>query len=133
MHDGSIQEGTPGHSIARYRAGRQFGSDSLAEATGGCDCPENIAFMNPDDSIATATESRGAIGHRLENRSQIGRRRGDHSQNVAGGSLLIQGRPECSIPLFQFLEEASILEGDHGLIGEGLEQSDLVIGEWFYL
>ena len=29
----------------------------------------------------------------------------------------------------QLLEEADVLDGDHGLIGEGLQQLDLVVGE----
>ena len=30
---------------------------------------------------------------------------------------------------FQFLEQADVLDGDHGLVGEGLEQRDLLIAE----
>src|SRR4029453_1474182 len=31
--------------------------------------------------------------------------------------------------LLQLLEQPNILDGDHGLVGEGLEQGDLVLGE----
>ena len=31
-------------------------------------------------------------------------------------------------PLFQFLEQPHVLDGDHGLIGEGFEKFDLFLG-----
>ena len=33
-------------------------------------------------------------------------------------------------PRFEFLEEPYILDGDHGLVGEGLQQLDVLFAEW---
>jgi hypothetical protein len=50
--------------------------------------------------------------------------------------LLLQGLRHLRVSvrkgpvlLLQFGEQADILDGDHGLIGEGLEERDLVVGE----
>ena len=32
-------------------------------------------------------------------------------------------------PLIQFFEQPHVLDGDHGLVGEGFEKSDLLVGE----
>src|SRR5262249_40267593 len=37
---------------------------------------------------------------------------------------------ERPVLLLKFVEQPHILYGDHGFVGEGLEQCDLVVGEW---
>ena len=49
-------------------------------------------------------------------------RTGDHLQDVGGGGLPLQRLPG-------FVEQPHILDGDHGLVGEGLQQLDVVRGE----
>ena len=43
---------------------------------------------------------------------------------------MLQGLAQFCIALLDFLEQADILNGDDGLVGEGLEQRDLLVGEW---
>src|SRR5262245_3282986 len=45
--------------------------------------------------------------------------------------LQLPNRPRQILrPGLELLEQPHILYGDHGLVGEGLEQCDLVVGEW---
>ena len=46
----------------------------------------------------------------------------DHPQDLGGGGLLIER-------LFRLVEQADVLDGDDGLGGEGLKESDLLVGE----
>jgi hypothetical protein len=63
-----------------------------------------------------------SLRDRLEYRLHVGRRRGDHLQDVGRGRL----------PLQRFLglvEQPCILHRDHGLGGEVLKQRDLLLGK----
>src|SRR5262249_36807423 len=56
----------------------------------------------------------------------VRRRAGDNLEDFAGGR-------QVTITRLQLLEEADVLDGDHGLVGEGLEQGDLPVVERQYL
>ena len=73
-----------------------------------------------DGSGEPAKQAVGAGRDRVEHRLHVRRRTGDHLQDV--------GR--CGLPLQRLLrlvEQARILDGDHGLVGEGLEQGELLV------
>ena len=55
----------------------------------------------------------------LKHRLHVIRRTGDHLQDVGGGGLPLQRFPGL-------VEQPHILDGDHGLIGEGPDQFDLL-------
>ena len=44
--------------------------------------------------------------------------------------LLLQSFAQFCVAFLQFFEQPHVLDGDHGLVGEGLQQSDLLLGEW---
>src|SRR5262245_59529888 len=44
--------------------------------------------------------------------------------------LVLACRSELTVRSFQFFEESDILNGDHGLVSEGPEESNLVVREW---
>jgi hypothetical protein len=71
----------------------------------------------------------GARQHGLEHRLQVARRAGDHAQDVRGCRLLFQCLCELARARLQLLEQPRILDGDHSLVGECLEQLDLPFGE----
>ena len=64
----------------------------------------------------------GGFGNHVEHRLDIRRRAGDNAQDFTRGRLLLQR-------FLEFLEQPHVLDGDHGLVGEGLEQLDLLVGE----
>ena len=53
----------------------------------------------------------------------------DGAQHLAGGRLLGEGVGQLGIPCLQFLEQSNILDRDNGLVGEGLQKCDLVVGK----
>ena len=56
---------------------------------------------------------------RLQHRLQIESRAADDLEHVGGGGLLLQR-------FAQLVEQPRVLDGDHGLIGKGPHQSDLL-------
>ena len=75
-----------------------------------------------DHRRMAAKKPLGAFRDRVEYRLHVGRRTGDDLQDIGGRGL----------PLQRFLglvEQPDVLDRDHGLVGEGLQQLDVVIGE----
>src|SRR5262249_59396306 len=58
----------------------------------------------------------------MEHRLQFTRRTADDLEHVGGGGLLLQRLP-------QLVEQTCVLDGDDGLVGETLDQLDLLVGE----
>ena len=54
---------------------------------------------------------------------------GEHAQDLVGGSLSGQGMRKVGVARLQFLEQPRVLDRDHRLVREGLEQGDLPVGE----
>ena len=90
---------------------------------------EPIAVAAEDGGIPRLAQARGALGHRVEHRLDVGRRAADHPEDVGGGRLLLERDPQLGVARLQLLEQADVLDGDDGLVGEGLEQLDLVVRE----
>ena len=44
--------------------------------------------------------------------------------------MLFERFGEVARPRLHLLEQTRVLDGDNGLVGEGLEQLDLPIGKW---
>src|SRR5262249_3947538 len=83
----------------------------------------------PED---TAAESCGALGDSIKDGLQICRRGTDGPEDLTGRCLLAQRLAEIRIAFLQFSEQSHILDGDDGLIGECLEEGDLLVSEGSY-
>ena len=66
-----------------------------------------------------------ASKHRLG----IRRRTADHPQDLPRRRLLLQRLGQLAVPRLELLEEPHVLDRDHRLVGEGLEELDLLAGE----
>ncbi len=73
----------------------------------------------------------------LEHRLDVGRRARDDPQDLRGCGLLLQGLchlrvdfSELTVLLLYLLEQPDVLDRDHRLVGEGLDQPDLLLREW---
>ena len=75
-----------------------------------------------DQRVAGAAEAQAALTTASSTGCDVGRRLRDHAQDLGGGRLLLER-------FAQFGEQADVLDGDHGLGGEGLEELDLLVGE----
>ena len=64
----------------------------------------------------------GAGYDRVEHRLDIRLRAADDAQDVAGGRLRVQRRRQLTVARLELGEQAHVLDRDHGLVGEGLEE-----------
>ena len=64
----------------------------------------------------------GALGDGVEHRLHVGRRGADHLQHLGRRGLALER-------LLGLVEQAHVLDRDHRLVGEGLQQVDLAFGE----
>src|SRR5262249_46207064 len=77
---------------------------------------------------ATA-QSRGAPGNRVEHRLHVSRRARNDPEDLRGRCLLLQGVDQFTVSRLQLLEQADVLDGDHGLVRKRPEKRDLGVGE----
>ena len=73
----------------------------------------------------------GALDDDVEDGLEVRRRARDHPQDLGRGRLLLQGLGHLrwlvsADSSLQFREQADVLDGDHRLVGEGLEERDLL-------
>src|SRR5205085_5121707 len=75
----------------------------------------------------------GAAQDRVEHGLDILLRAADDAQDVTHGGLRVEGPREVTVARLKLSEQPPVLDGDHGLIGEGLEQGDLALAEGLHL
>src|ERR1700731_1557236 len=83
---------------------------------------EAIAFAEVHRAEFGLADASRVLEHGLEHRLQLAGRRTDDAQYVRRGRLLLQRLP-------QFVEQPRVLDGDDRLIGEVLNELDLLVGE----
>ena len=83
---------------------------------------ERIALLQPDDRVEGFAKSRSVLGDGIKDRLHIGRRAGDHTQDLARRGLLLERLRERDVARLHFIEQAHVFDCDHRLVGEGLEQ-----------
>src|SRR5262245_454932 len=83
---------------------------------------KTIAFPSEDLGIRRLAEPSRALRNGIEHWLDFRRRARDHLQDVAGGRLLLQR-------LLRLVEQPHVLDGNDGLVGEGLEEFDLLVRE----
>ena len=114
---------TPGDAVApgatRASVARVLPRDLRAEGRLGA---EDVAVPEIDDAVARAEPHR-RIHQRLQDRFQPERRAADDLQHVGGGGLLLQRLGEVARACLHLVEQAHVLDRDHGLVGEGLRRA----------
>src|SRR5262245_49862905 len=86
-------------------------------------------FNEPQYYVINPTNSGGALHNRVKHRLNICRRATDDVEHLGGRCLILKGLAQFCIALLQFLEQPHVFDGDHGLVGEGFEEFDLLIRE----
>ena len=82
---------------------------------------EILTFQAEDRRVRRPAHPGGVLDDGLQNRLQVCRRARDDAQDLAGRRLLLQGLRELGVPRLQLLEQAHVLDGDDGLVGEGFD------------
>ena len=81
---------------------------------------EVVAVSQRDKGIIRPAKLAGAFDNRRENRLDVGRRRGDHVEDLAAAGLVAQRLREIARLSLNFVEQAHVLDSDDRLVGEGL-------------
>ena len=95
----------------------------------GCRRPEEFAVKPENERPLRFAEPDGVLGHRVEHGLQVEGGTADHLQHLARRRLPGEHVGQIAVPRFELLEQADVLDGDDGLVGEGLQQLDLAVGE----
>ena len=77
------------------------------------------------------THASGRFNQRVQNRRQIERRSTDRLEDIRGGGLLLKGLCQVTRARLHFVKQTDVLDRNHRLVGEGLGQLDLFVGERF--
>src|SRR5262249_40788658 len=94
----------------------------------------DLIALDPSQSAPVSAEQPDAAAHyRVEHRLDISLRLTNDTQNVTGGGLLVQSGGKVTVARLQLLEQANVLNGDHRLIGESIQQRDLSLGKWAHI
>ena len=89
--------------------------------------PQNhrVPLVESQHHVIDATNSGGAFGNGVEDRLHVRGRAADDAEHFGGCGLMLQGLAQFRIALLKFLEQPHVLDGDHGLVGEGLNELNL--------
>src|SRR5215831_12498371 len=83
---------------------------------------EQLAVELVERAEESVAQFHGASDDCVEHRLHVGRRLADHAQDLAR-------RRQVAVALSQFGEQAHVLDGNNRLVGEGLEERNLVVSE----
>ena len=89
----------------------------------------SVPLMESQHHVINPTNPRGALDDGVEHRLHVRRRAADDAEHLGRCRLMLQGLAQFCVALLQFLEQPHVLDRDDRLIGEGFEQSDLLVGE----
>src|SRR5262245_13593531 len=98
---------------------------------------DELSVETEHGGVRRVTHAPGARGDRVERGLDICWRTRNHTKNLGGCRLPLQGLAylymrlgERPILLLQLLEQPNVLDGDDRLVSKGLEQGDLLVGKW---
>src|SRR5713226_6758766 len=90
---------------------------------------EDLAIEPPNESLPGGAEPCRVLHQRLQDRVKIEGRAANHLEDFARRRLLVQRLREVRVPRLQLLEQPDVLDRDDRLVGEGLKESALLVGE----
>ena len=94
-----------------------------------CDEVQSVTVPAIDISKLGVADADGVLQHGFEHRLKIAGRAADNLEHLRRGRLLVQRFGQLPRALLLRLEQSRVLNGDDGLVGEGLDQLDLLLGE----
>src|SRR5262249_25118959 len=101
--------------------------DSVVRGVAGRKSSEHdlISRNSRQRARVPAQQANGALHDCVEHWLNICLRPADHAQDVARGGLLVERRGQVPITRLQLLEQPHVLDSDHRLISEALDQRHL--------
>jgi hypothetical protein len=128
--------GAPTNRLARRRedgeGAREATPEGRVPGRGGREIGRQVELVAGDAVYGTAEaaeEAPGAAHDGFEHWLRIGGRASDYPQDFGGRRLLVERRRQLAVARLQLGEQPRVLDRNDGLVGEGLQQGDLVVGE----
>ena len=79
-----------------------------------------VPLVESQHHVINPTNPGGALDDSVEDRLHVRRRPADDAEHFGGCRLMLQRLAQLCIALAEFLEQAHVFDGDHGLIRERL-------------
>src|SRR5262245_58641135 len=86
-----------------------------------------VPLAEPQYHVINSTDFCSALDDGVEDRLHIRGRATDDTEHLGRCRLMLQRLAQFCVAFLQFLEQSDVLDGDDGLVGEGLEKSDLFV------
>ena len=90
---------------------------------------QGVSLAEPQYHVIDPTNPGGALNDSVEDRLHVRWRAADDTEHLGRCRLMLQGLAQFCVALLDLLEQPDVLDGDHGLVGEGFEEVDLLFGE----
>src|SRR5215510_15937678 len=97
-----------------------------------CTDAQTSSLAQPEIAEFSAADTHRIFQHSFKYPLQFAGRLADDLQHFGGCGLLLQRFGEIVGALAQFVKQSRVLNGDNGLIGEILDQLDLLVSEWLH-
>ena len=81
----------------------------------------SVPLAESQHHVIDPTNPRGALDDGVEDRLHVRGRAADDAEHLGRCRLMLQGLAQFCVALLDFLEQAHILDGDHGLVGKGFK------------
>ena len=131
VDDPAVEDGKPMHVVARERK-REHPTPRLG--AGGVRVhhgrrSHHVAVGQGDADRRIGEQLQSALHDSVEHGLGIGQRAADDLQDLGGRGLLLQRFGQLRGPRLHLFEQPHVLDRDDGLVGEGLDELDLLLGE----
>src|SRR5262245_43830942 len=78
------------------------------------------------------TEPNGGLHNAVKNPLHLGWRSADDVEDLTDRGLMFKRHAQLAFARLLRLEQPRVLDGNHGLVGEGSDYLDLAFNEWAY-
>jgi hypothetical protein len=90
---------------------------------------DTFPFAESQRHIIDPTDSSGALDDGVEDRLHVRGQAADNAEHLGRCRLVLQGFAQFCVTLLQFFEQSHVLDRDHRLVCEGLEERNLFVSE----
>ena len=90
-------------------------------------CHHCVPLPQSQHHVINPTNPSGALHDSVEDRLHVGGGAADDAEHLRRRRLVFEGLAQFRIALPEFPEQSDVLNCDHCLVGEGFEQSDLLV------
>ena len=84
---------------------------------------QNVSLPESQHHVINPTNPGGALDDGVEDRLHVRGRAADDAEHLGRCRLMLQGLAQFCVALLELLKQPNVLDGDHGLGGEGFEKS----------